>query len=95
MAQLLADAAPASSRKVIMRAALSDEGDHACFEFDSVNEHGEICWFTGGAGLNAKLLQALVAHRAFWISQNQPPWKRYELSLDLGSGRFSLEIEYA
>ncbi|WP_210336385.1 hypothetical protein, partial [Rhodomicrobium vannielii] len=43
--QLLYDTAPDTARKIVMRAKLAPEGDAVRFEFDSINESGEVNWF--------------------------------------------------
>ncbi|MGA3944372.1 hypothetical protein ACI2VA_24845 [Ralstonia nicotianae] len=92
--QLIYDAAPDGAKKIFMRAELSAEGDHAKFEFDSIDSKGEASWFTGGGALNRSLLGLLVQHRDFFVSQNQPPWKAFSYTLDVEAGRFSLQLSY-
>ncbi len=92
--QHLYDAAPKDARKIILRAKLSGEGDHAQFEFDYADKTGAISWFTGGGALNTKLLDLLAAHRAFFVSQNQPPWKQCVFTVDVETGKYSMELNY-
>jgi len=92
--QLIYDVAPPGSHKIVMRAELSAEGDHAKFEFDSIDSEGRVSWFTGGGKLNKALLNLLVKHREFFVSQNQPLWKKFVFSVDVEKGKFSLELAY-
>ena len=92
--QRLYDAAPKDARKIIMRANLSEEGDHAQFEFDYADRKGDVAWFTGGGALNNRLLDLLVAHRAFFVSQKQPPWKSCTFTLNVETGKFTMDLKY-
>ncbi|MHA6913330.1 hypothetical protein ACQUJO_09360 [Ralstonia pseudosolanacearum] len=92
--QLLYDSAPDGAKKIVLRAEISTEGNHAKFEFDSIDSKGEASWFTGGGALNRSLLGLLVQHRDFFVSQNQPPWKTLSYTLDVEKGRFSIQISY-
>ncbi|WP_035061210.1 hypothetical protein [Andreprevotia chitinilytica] len=93
--QLLYDSAPDEAKQVIMRAELSLEGDACRFEYDYVDAEGKIAWFSPEKGLTAhKLGELLVEHRAFFISQNQPPWKYCEFTLDVEKSKFSIQLSY-
>ncbi|MEK2686376.1 hypothetical protein AAAC11_30025 [Pseudomonas aeruginosa] len=43
--QLLVDAGPADAREIIVRAELFSEGDGGKYEFDYVDQSGELNWF--------------------------------------------------
>ncbi|MEF2253415.1 hypothetical protein [Ralstonia solanacearum] len=92
--QLIYDAAPVGSTRIVMRAELAEEGDHAKFEFDAIDSKGNVSWFTGGGVLNRSLLGLLVRHRDFFVSQNQPAWKVFSYTLDVEKGKFSLQLSY-
>lgn len=92
--QLIYDAAPVGSKNIVMRAELAEEGDHAKFEFDAIDSKGDVSWFTGGGVLNRSLLDLLVQHRDFFVSQNQPAWKVFSYTLDVEKGKFSLQLSY-
>ncbi len=92
--QLIRDAGPEYAKTVIMRARLSDGGDNARFEFDYEDPKGVTSWFTAGGAVNAKLLDLLVAHRAYLVAQGQPPWRECEYSLNTDAGKFSMRLVY-
>ncbi|MEZ0190514.1 hypothetical protein AB9X41_14900 [Ralstonia solanacearum] len=91
---MIYDAAPVGSTRIVMRAELAEEGDHAKFEFDAIDSKGDVSWFTGGGVLNRYLLGLLVQHRDFFFSQNQPAWKVFSYTLDVEKGKFSLQLSY-
>jgi hypothetical protein len=92
--QLLYDVAPNDARKIIMRAKLADEGDVGEFEFDYENEKGDVNWFTSTGKTNSRLLDLLERHRAFFVSQNQSPWKACTVTIDVETGKFSMNLKY-
>lgn len=93
--QILHDAAPDDVSLVLMRAELAPEGDACKFEYDYSNENGESGWFLPENGMvDQRLRELLVLHRDFFVSQNQPPWKVFSYTLDVGKGKFSLQLSY-
>ena len=92
--QLLYSAAPHEAKIIVMQADLSDEDDHAQFAFDFVDGIGNESWFTGGANVNRQLLELLVEHRRFFVSKNQPRWKRCKFTVDVEADKYSLELKY-
>ncbi|QUP56855.1 hypothetical protein GO998_24845 (plasmid) [Ralstonia syzygii] len=93
--QILYDAAPDEVSKVSMKAELNQEGDVCKFEYDYLKEGGESGWFLPKDGMvEQRLRELLVLHRDFFVSQNQPPWKHFVLSIDVEEGKFSLQLAY-
>lgn len=93
--QILYEAAPDGAKKIAMKASLVPEGDVCTFEYDYVNSDGKNDWFLPSDGLvDQNLRKLLFIHREFFVSQNQPPWKVFLFSMDVDSGKFSLELSY-
>jgi len=92
--QLLYDAAPEGAVTIIMRAELLGDGDVVKFQFDAIDETGKVSWFTSKGAVKAALHDLLLEHRAFFVSQNQPPWSACEFSLFVPSDRLSLKLHY-
>jgi hypothetical protein len=93
--QLLYDAAPSDAKMVVLRAELSADGEAARFEYEYMGKGGSTQWFEPKNPVtDRKLREHLVEHRAFFVSQNQAPWTKCELSLDVETGKFSLQPSY-
>lgn len=94
IAQCLFDSSPEDPKKIIMLADLADEGDACQFEFDWINKEDEVNWFLP-EGLTGKILiELLAAHRAFFVSSNQPAWKSCRFTVNVENGKFSMELFY-
>ncbi|CAE6874295.1 hypothetical protein R75465_08500 [Paraburkholderia aspalathi] len=93
--QILYEAAPDESEKIVMRAKLVPQGDVCEFEYDYVGRDNSEKWFlTSDGKVDQSLREHLVALRDFFVSQNQPVWSGCEFVLNVADGTFSVRFSY-
>jgi len=95
--QTLYNSSPDEAVKVIMRATLdiSDEGDVGTFEFDYVDNAGDVKWFPFGLNIDTtRLRDLLTLLRQSYLENKQPTWNKCEFILDVITGKFEFNIDY-
>lgn len=92
--QVLFNITPDNSKKIIMRAKLSQDNDVGTFEFDYENAQGETHWLTGGGEVNTKLLQILVELRNSYVEKEEAFWTSCTFTVDIEAGTFDMSLEY-
>ncbi len=95
LGQILFDISPKNSKQIIMKAALPEVGDTCSFEFDYVDESGNVHWFTGGGVANTKLLKVLVQLREEQIKSGQTSWESCTFVIDVEAESFDMNFVYA
>jgi hypothetical protein len=60
----LFEIAPSGACKIIMRAQLSQELDSCEYEYDYIDEQGNVAWFTAGGRANTDMLDLLTELRS-------------------------------
>ncbi|PAU63671.1 hypothetical protein [Pseudomonas indica] len=97
--QLLVDAGPADARKMIVRAELFSEGDGGKYEFDYVNQTGELNWFDPDGRAVGDLTELLVQLRDYFSDNNltagESIWSGCVITLDVDGMKFGIEFNYS
>jgi hypothetical protein len=96
---ILFDVAPKGACKVVMRAQLAQELDTCEYEYDFVDEQGNVSWFTAGGRANTDMLKLLVELR-HWYFENKltagmSVWNGCEVTIDLVGGKIGVEFIYS
>lgn len=96
--RLLVDAGPADARKIIVRAELFSEGDGGKYEFDYVNQSGELNWFDPDGRAVGDLTELSVKLREYFLTNNltaeEKPWSGCVITLDVNEMKFGVELNY-
>lgn len=95
---ILFEIAPNGACKIIMRAQLSQELDSCEYEYDYIDEQGNVAWFTAGGRANTDILDLLTELRS-WYLENKltaglPAWSGCEVTLDLVKVKISIDFIY-
>lgn len=96
---ILFDVAPKGACKVVMRAQLAQELDTCEYEYDFVDERGNVSWFTAGGRANTDMLKLLVELR-HWYFENKltggmSVWSGCGVTIDLVGGKGEVEFIYS
>ena len=96
--QILFNIAPDRAKIIIMKAELSQEGDHCQCQFDYINESNDIKRFLGGARANYDMLNCLVELRKYCIDNNLtnglPAWVGCIVTVDIEKATIDIEFKY-
>lgn len=98
IAQLLVDAGPLGAQSIIVRANVFDAGDGGGYEFDYIDDTGELNWFDPDGRAVGDLTDVLVELRDWYVSNNltagQLPWVGCLISLHVQSMKIGIEFIY-
>jgi len=98
IAQLLVDAGPLDARKIIVKASVFDLGDGGEYEFDYMDNAGEVNWFDPDGRAVGDLTDILVELRDWYVANNlttgQRAWVGCLISLDVQSMKIGIEFIY-
>lgn len=92
--------APKNAIKVIYKftveaEATTSEGAVYGWEYDYVDQLGIVGWFTvDSQHVRDSLIDDCRELRNFFVSQGQPAWKQCEFSVDVKTGKFSVDFKY-
>lgn len=89
----LYNVAPEDAKIILMIAVISPEGDVGRFEFYSNNGVVESNFSISDLETE-KLLYLVGEHQQFMVSNNQPAWTRCEFTVNVDTGKFSMELGY-
>ncbi|WP_272656424.1 MULTISPECIES: hypothetical protein [unclassified Providencia] len=96
--QLLVNAGPKNSRKLIVFAALSSEGDSCEYEYDYVDADGLEDWFIPDKNASYDLRLLLVELREYYIKNNLtnglPVWSKCKIVVDLETMKINIDFKY-
>ncbi|KAA1174529.1 MULTISPECIES: hypothetical protein [Photorhabdus] len=96
--QLLVDAGPSDAQKMIVRAKLFPENDGCKYEFDYIDENGELGWFSPDSKAPGDLTELLVQLRSFFVDNNltngKPAWSGCEITVDLDKMKINIDFKY-
>lgn len=96
---ILFEIAPGGAFKVIMRAQLSQELDSCEFEYDYIDEEGNVAWFTAGGRANKDILDLLTELRSWYVenklTRGLPAWIGCEITLDLVKVKINIDFIYS
>ena len=73
--QLLVDVSPGGAIEIIVRARIFSEGDGGRYEFDYINQSGELNWFAPDGRAVGDLTELLVQLREFFLKRNMTAGK--------------------
>lgn len=95
---ILFEIAPGGACKVIMSARLSQELDSCEYEYDYIDEQGDVAWFTAGGRANTDIFDLLTELRSWYVNNKltggQPAWTGCEVTLDLVKVKISIDFVY-
>lgn len=95
---ILFEIAPDGACKIIMRAQLSQELDSCEYEYDYIDEQGNVAWFTAGGRANTDILDLLTELRSWYVENKLtgglPAWSGCEVTLDLVKVKISIDFIY-
>ncbi|MBM3074412.1 hypothetical protein [Lelliottia sp. RWM.1] len=96
--QILFDCGPDNAKKIIARAEVFPEGDGGRYEFDYIDENGELDWFDPDGRAVADLTDVLVAYKKFFTDNNltngKPIWSKCEITVDVPEEKISIKLQY-
>ncbi|WP_338128246.1 hypothetical protein [Yersinia ruckeri] len=96
--QILYDCGPKNAQKIIVRAEVFTENDGGKYEFDYLDENGDLDWFSPEGRAVADLTDALSAYKSFFLENNltngQPIWSKCEITVDIPEAKISINLQY-
>lgn len=96
--QILYDCGPRDAQKIIVRAEIFSENDGGAYEFDYLDENGDLDWSDPDAKAVADLTDALVAYKKFFLENNltsgKPIWSKCEITVDIPEEKISINLQY-
>lgn len=95
IAKILLDTAPPNCINILMKSNLNAEGDDAEFFYNYVKIDGTTGWFVPENGIiDNEIHELLLQHRNFFVSQGHPMWAACILTIDVGRGNVSMDLQY-
>ena len=95
---ILFEIAPSGACKIIMRAQLSQELGSCEYEYDYIDEQGNVAWFTAGGRANTDMLDLLIELRSWYVENKLTAglsaWCGCEVTLDLVKAKISIDFIY-
>ncbi|WLW64080.1 MULTISPECIES: hypothetical protein [Achromobacter] len=96
--KLLVDAGPEDAREIIVRARIFSEGDGGRYEFDYVNQLGELNWFDPDGHVVGNLTELLVHLREYFLEKNltrgEKSWVECEIKFNVHEMKLGVELKY-
>lgn len=96
--QILCNCGPENAQKIIVRAEIFDENDGGKYEFDYIDDNGELDWFSPDGRAVADLTDALVAYKLFFLDNHltdgKPIWSKCEIIIDIPKGKIGINLQY-
>jgi len=95
---ILYECGPSSAKKIIVRAEVFPEDDGGKYEFDYLDENGDLDWFYPDGRAIADLTDALIAYKKFFLENNltngKPVWSKCEITVDIPEEKISINLQY-
>lgn len=96
--QLLVDSGPEDAREIIVRTRIFSEGDGGRYEFDYVNQLGELNWFDPDGRAVGDLTELLVHLREYFLKKNLTAgggaWVECEIKLNVHDMKLGVDFKY-
>ncbi|CVB12589.1 hypothetical protein DMW62_27625 [Serratia marcescens] len=96
--QILFDCGPRNAQKIIVRAKVFSDNDGGTYEFDYLDENGDLDWFDPDGRAVADLTDALVAYKQFFVENNltngKTIWSKCEITVDIPEEKISIRFQY-
>ncbi|MCW0314798.1 hypothetical protein NB694_004598 [Pantoea ananatis] len=96
--KILYECGPGNAQKIIVRAEIFSEDDGGKYEFDYLDENGDLDWFDPDGRAVADLTDALVAYKKFFLENNltngNPIWSKCEITFNIPEEKISINLQY-
>ncbi|WP_349305369.1 hypothetical protein [Serratia plymuthica] len=96
--KILFSCGPDNARKLIVRAEVFPENDGSKYEFDYLDENGDLGWFDPDGRAIADLTDALIELKNFFIDNNltngMPVWSKCEITVDVPEEKINIKVQY-
>lgn len=96
--QILFDCGPDNAQKIIVRADIFSDDDGGTYEFDYLDENGDLDWFDPDGRAVADLTDALIAYKKFFLENNltngKPIWSKCEITVDIPEEKININLQY-
>ena len=96
--QILYACGPENAKKIIVRAEVFTENDGGKYEFDYIDECGELDWFSPDGQAIADLTDALITYKEFFLDNNmtngKPIWSKCEIVVDIPAEKININLQY-
>jgi len=96
--KILYECGPGNAQKIIVRAEIFSEDDGGKYEFDYLDENGDLDWFDPDGRAVADLTDALVAYKKFFLENNltngNPIWSKCEITVNIPEEKISINLQY-
>jgi len=96
--QLLIDAGPLDAKKIIVRAELFAEGDGGSYEFDYLNDAGDLNWFDPDGRAVGDLTDLLVQLRSHFVMNGlcagDKAWSGCVVTLNVENIKINIYFKY-
>ncbi|WP_336818185.1 hypothetical protein [Cedecea sp. MMO-103] len=96
--RILYSCGPENAQKIIVKAEVFTEDDGGKYEFDYLDENGELDWFDPDRHAIADLTDVLIEYKRFFLDNNltngQPIWSKCEIIVDIPEGKISINLQY-
>jgi len=96
--QILFNCGPSNALKLIVRAEIFPENDGGKYEFDYLDESGNLDWFDPDGRAIADLTDALVELKKYFIdnkmTNGMTVWSKCEITLDVPKEKINIRVQY-
>ncbi|WP_275233777.1 hypothetical protein [Pantoea ananatis] len=96
--EILYECGPVNAQEIIVRAEIFSEDDGGKYEFDYLDENGNLDWFDPDGRAVADLTDALVAYKKFFLENNltngNPIWSKCEITVNIPEEKISINLQY-
>ena len=95
---ILVNASPKNATKVIVRAELHADEDTCKYEFDYIDNNGQMDWFDPDGRAVGDLTDELIKLKHYFIDNNltngKPIWHGCEVIVDLEKNKIHVDFKY-
>ncbi|MDI6536889.1 hypothetical protein QMA77_08075 [Pantoea ananatis] len=96
--KILYECGPGNAQKIIVRAEIFSEDDGGKYEFDYLDENGELDWFDPDGRAIADLTDALIAYKKYFLENNltngKSIWSKCEITVDIPEEKININLQY-
>lgn len=96
--QLLVNAGPSNAARIVVRAEIFPEDDGGKYEFDYLDETGDLDWFDPDGRAVSELTDLLVQLKYYFksegLTQRASGWTNAVITLDVKEMKISIEFDY-
>lgn len=99
IAQIVFSCGPQGAQALYVSAELFTDGEGGQYQFNYLDETGEIDWFEPDAEAIGDLTEALKAFQAYFVERNltegKPVWNRCLVTINVPEESISIDVQYA